>query len=42
MQRANLWMTLPGERREIRGTFPEHALAGEEPVFRYAGLTAST
>ena len=30
---------VPGERREIRGTLPAHALAdGEEPVFRYSGI----
>jgi exo-1,4-beta-D-glucosaminidase len=30
---------VPGERREIRGTFPAHALAGgETPVFRYSGI----
>jgi exo-1,4-beta-D-glucosaminidase len=29
---------LPGERREIRGTIPAHALAGERPVFRFSGI----
>jgi exo-1,4-beta-D-glucosaminidase len=29
---------MPGEHREVRGTIPSHALGGEQPVFRYAGL----
>ena len=29
---------IPGETRVIRGSFPSHALDGEEPVFRYRGL----
>ncbi len=29
---------IPGEKREVRATFPDHALAGGEPVFRYRGL----
>ena len=31
---------LPGERREIRGSFPAHALAGaaDQPVFSYQGV----
>jgi exo-1,4-beta-D-glucosaminidase len=29
---------VPGERREIRGTFPAHALDGEEPVLRISGM----
>lgn len=30
---------VPGERRQIRGTFPAHALAGgEAPVFRWSGI----
>ena len=30
---------LPGEKREIRGLFPPHALAADDPaVFRYRGM----
>ena len=29
---------LPGERREIRGTIPRHALAGEHPQLRWQGM----
>ncbi len=29
---------IPGESLEIHGTFPSHALDGEEPVFRASGL----
>jgi exo-1,4-beta-D-glucosaminidase len=29
---------LPGESREIHGTFPDHALEGEEPVLRVSGM----
>ncbi len=29
---------LPGERREVRAAIPPHALAGEAPVLRYAGV----
>jgi exo-1,4-beta-D-glucosaminidase len=29
---------LPGERREVRGVLPVHALGGEQPVFRYRGM----
>ncbi len=30
---------VPGERREIRGAFPAHALAeGDPPAFRYSGI----
>lgn len=33
---------VPGERREIRGTFPAHALAGgEEPVLRWSGINVA-
>ncbi|MGH9362331.1 MAG: hypothetical protein ACRD2T_10485, partial [Thermoanaerobaculia bacterium] len=32
----------PGERREVHGTFPAHALpAGERPVFRYQGINVA-
>jgi exo-1,4-beta-D-glucosaminidase len=31
----------PGELREVRGTFPAHALPGEEPVFRYQGINVA-
>ena len=28
---------VPGERRQIHGEIPTHALGGEAPVFRYSG-----
>ncbi len=31
----------PGERRQIHGEIPAHALAGEAPVFHYAGINVS-
>lgn len=30
----------PGERRRVRGTFPAHALAGEEPVLQWQAMNA--
>ncbi len=32
---------LPGESRQIQGSLPDHALAGEAPVFRYSGINVS-
>jgi exo-1,4-beta-D-glucosaminidase len=29
---------LPGERREVRGILPVHALGGEQPLFRYRAM----
>lgn len=32
---------LPGETREVRGSFPAHALASEAPVFHYDGFNVA-
>ena len=32
---------LPGERRQIHGAIPAHALAGEAPVFHYSGINVT-
>ena len=32
---------LPGERLEIHGSIPAHALAGDAPVFHYSGLNVA-
>ncbi len=32
---------LPGEKRQVRGEIPAHALAGEAPVFRYSGINVA-
>jgi exo-1,4-beta-D-glucosaminidase len=32
---------LPGERRTLRGSVPAHALAGEQPAFRYQGMNVA-
>jgi len=34
----NYLSLFPGERLEVRGEIPPHALAGEAPVFHYAGV----